>query len=68
MDDLNINNFLPFHSVTNTKFANYIQCNTTNNLTNNNFDEQRLDLNLIKNLCFEQFESYRDDDDLLNNF
>ena len=65
MDDLNTNNFLLFHSVTNVEFSNYIQCYSTNN----NFDEQRFDFNYINNLCFRQFESYKDDDDdLLNDF
>ena len=68
MDNLNINIFLPFHSVTNFDFENYIQCNLTNNSTENNCNNQLFNYDYVNSLYFEQFKSYIDDNDLLNDF
>ena len=68
MNDISLNNILPFYSLRNNDFDNYILNHSTNNLINNNCNEQRFGLDYLDSLCFKQFESYSNDEDLLNEF
>ena len=69
MNTFDLNNILPFYSLRDNIFNNYITSQSTNNSIDHNFNEQRFDIDYIDELCFKQFEnSTNDDDDLLNDF
>ena len=68
MDDLNAIEFLPFHSIADFDFQDFIRFNSTNNLIINDCSNQLLDFNFINNLVYDQFDCSADDNDLLNAF